>query len=53
LHTQANRANFFAQRGIARREDLSLKRIKRLEGRLSKRTGKLLSLGETRATGTV
>jgi tetratricopeptide (TPR) repeat protein len=53
LHTQANRANFFAQRTIARREDLSLKRIKRLEGRLSKRTGKLLSLGETRVTGTV
>src|ERR1700730_1092776 len=52
LHTQANGSNFLAQRGIARREDLSLKRIKRLEGRLSKRTGKLLSLGETRATGT-
>jgi hypothetical protein len=53
LHTQANHANFFAQRGMARREDLSLKRIKRLEGRLSKRTGKRLPLGETRATGTV
>src|ERR1700730_9028042 len=53
LHTQANHANFFAQRGITRREDLSLQRIKRLEGRLSKRTGKLLSLVETGATGTV
>jgi hypothetical protein len=53
LHMQANHANVFARGGFARRRDLSLKRIKRLEGRLSKRTGKLLSLGETRATGTV
>ena len=52
LHTQANCANVFARGGFARREDLSLKRIKRLEGRLLKRTGKL-SLVETRAPGTV
>ena len=52
-HRQANRANLFAQPGTPRREHLSLKRIKRLEGRLSKRTGKLLSLDETRGTSTV
>jgi len=43
LRTQVNRANVFARNGFARREDLSLKRIKRLEGRLTKRTGKLLA----------
>jgi uncharacterized protein YprB with RNaseH-like and TPR domain len=53
LRTQANQANLFARGGFARREDLSLKRIKRLEGRLTKRTGRLLALADASAVGTV
>ncbi|HTG31173.1 MAG TPA: ribonuclease H-like domain-containing protein [Methylomirabilota bacterium] len=53
LRTQVNRANVFARSGFARREDLSTKRIKRLEGRLTKRTGRLLSLADTSGAGTV
>jgi len=53
LRTQAEHTNVFARGSFVRREDLSLKRIKRLEGRLSKVTGKLLSLDETRASGTI
>jgi uncharacterized protein len=53
LRTQANQANVFARGGFARREDLSLKRINRLEGRLTKGTGKLLALADASAVGTV
>jgi tetratricopeptide (TPR) repeat protein len=52
LRTQANQANVFAQAGLARREDLSLKRIKRLEARLTKRTGRLLELAGASTTVT-
>jgi uncharacterized protein len=52
LRTQVNRANVFARSGFARREDLSTKRIKRLEGRITKRTGRLLSLADTSGAGT-
>jgi uncharacterized protein YprB with RNaseH-like and TPR domain len=54
LRTQANQANVFARGAFARREDLSVKRIKRLEARLTKRTGRLLALADTSAAaGTV
>jgi lipopolysaccharide biosynthesis regulator YciM len=46
LRAQATQANVFARGGFARREDLSAKRIKRLEARLTKRSGKLLALAE-------
>jgi uncharacterized protein YprB with RNaseH-like and TPR domain len=46
LRKQASQTNVFARGGFARREDLSMKRIKRLEGRLTKRSGKLLALTE-------
>jgi uncharacterized protein YprB with RNaseH-like and TPR domain len=47
LRKQASQTNVFARGGFARREDLTVKRIKRLEGRLTKRSGKLLALAET------
>ena len=53
LRTQANQSNVLARSGFARREDLSLKRIKRLEGRLTKRNGRLPALADAGATGTV
>jgi hypothetical protein len=53
LRAQANQTNAFAPGGFARREDLSKKRIKRLEARLAKRAGKLLSLTDFSATGSV
>src|SRR6202163_374589 len=53
LRTHANRADVFARGTFARREDLSVKRIKRLEGRLAKRTGRLLVLADSGATGPV
>jgi uncharacterized protein YprB with RNaseH-like and TPR domain len=53
LRTRANQANVFARGGFARREDLSVKRIKRLEGRLTRRTGRLLALSDTSAASTV
>lgn len=53
LRTRANQSNVLARSGFARREDLSLKRIKRLEGRLTKRNGRLLALADAGATGTV
>jgi tetratricopeptide (TPR) repeat protein len=54
LSAQAKKANVFARGGFARREDLAVKRIKRLEGRLTKRTGKLLALSDASASaGTV
>jgi hypothetical protein len=40
-----------ARGGFVRREDLSTKRIKRLEARLTKCAGGLLELAEARATG--
>ncbi len=52
LRTRVNQANVFARGGFARREDLSVKRIKRLEGRLTGRTGKLLALSDTSAAST-
>jgi hypothetical protein len=52
LRKQASQNNVFARSGFGRRVDLSMKRIKRLEGRLTKRTGKLLTLAET-STSTV
>ena len=53
LRTQANQASVFARAGFARREDLSVKRIKRLEGRLTKRTGTLLAWSDASAASTV
>src|ERR1700733_6493624 len=53
LHMQANAANVFARGGFARREELSVKRIKRLEARLTKRTGRLLTLAGTSAARTI
>jgi uncharacterized protein len=53
LRAQANQANVFARGGYTRREALSVKRIKRLEGRLTKRSGRLLALAEAKATGAV
>jgi tetratricopeptide (TPR) repeat protein len=53
LRTQANQANVFVRSAFARREGLSVKRIKRLEGRLAKRTGRLLVLADSGATGPV
>ena len=53
LRTQANQSNVLARSGFAHREDLSLKRIKRLEGRLTKRNGRLLALPDAGATGAV
>src|SRR6202049_1988065 len=53
LGAQANQTNVFARRGFTRHEDLSVKRIKRLEGRLTKRTGRLLALADRNAIGTV
>jgi hypothetical protein len=50
LRTQASHANVFARNGFARREDLSVKRIKRLEARLTKRTGRLLALADANST---
>jgi uncharacterized protein len=50
LRTQASQANVFAQSGLARREDLSVKRIKRLETRLMMRTGKRLALADASNT---
>ena len=52
LRKQASQTNLFARGGFARREDLSMKRIKRLEGRLTKRSGKRLALTEA-STSTV
>jgi hypothetical protein len=52
LRKQASQPNVFARGGFARREDLTMKRIKRLEGRLTKRSGRLLVLAET-STSTV
>jgi uncharacterized protein YprB with RNaseH-like and TPR domain len=51
LRARATHASVFARAGFARREDLSLKRIKRLEGRLTKRAGGLLELADASATG--
>ena len=53
LRMQASRANVFARNAFARREDLSLKRIKRLESRLTKRTERLLALADAGAPGSV
>lgn len=53
LRTEAKQANVFARGAFTRREVLSLKRIKRLEGRLTKRNGKLLTLAETSVVGAV
>ncbi|HXO62908.1 MAG TPA: ribonuclease H-like domain-containing protein [Candidatus Acidoferrales bacterium] len=53
LRTQANQASVFARGGFARREDVSLKRIKRLEVRLTKRSGRLLELANANAGGSV
>src|SRR3984893_15461918 len=50
LRMQVNQANVFARNSFARREDLSVKRIKRLEARLTKRTGKLLALDDASRT---
>jgi uncharacterized protein len=52
LRTRANQANVFSRGGFARREDLSVKRIKRLEARLTKRTGGLLALADTSTAST-
>jgi tetratricopeptide (TPR) repeat protein len=52
LRTQAIQANMFARGGLARREDLLIKRIKRLENRLTKRAGRLLALADASAAGT-
>jgi len=51
LRARATHAGVFARAGFARREDLSAKRIKRLEGRLTKRAGGLLELADACATG--
>ena len=51
LRVRATHASMFARGGFVRREDLSTKRIKRLERRLTKRAGGLLELAEARATG--
>ena len=53
LRTQASQVNVFARSGLARREDLSVKRIKRLEARLTKRNGRLLALAEASTVSTV
>jgi uncharacterized protein YprB with RNaseH-like and TPR domain len=50
---QANQANVFARGGFARREDLSAKRIKRLERRLTKHTGRLLALADAGTAGSI
>src|ERR1700688_627839 len=49
LLTHANHASVFARGGFARREDLSVKRIKRLERRLTKHNGRLLALANASA----
>jgi hypothetical protein len=53
LRTQASQVNVFARNGFARREDLSVKRIKRLEARLTKRNGRLLALADASTVSTV
>ena len=53
LRTQASQVNVFARSGLARREDLSVKRIKRLEARLTKRNGRLLALADASSVSTV
>jgi uncharacterized protein len=50
LRARATHASVFARGGFARREDLSTKRIKRLEARLTKCAGGLLEVAEARAT---
>ena len=50
LRARANHASVFARGGFARRQDLSAKRIKRLERRLTKRVGGLLDLPDASAT---
>src|SRR6202163_2774897 len=50
LRKQASQANVFPRSGLMRREDLSVKRIKRLEVRLTKRTGRLLALADASST---
>src|ERR1700681_857703 len=50
LRKQASQANVFPRSGLMRREDLSIKRIKRLEARLTKRTGRLLALADASST---
>src|ERR1700692_3289617 len=49
LRRHANQADVFARGRYARREDLSVKRIKRLEGRLTKHNGRLLALANASA----
>jgi uncharacterized protein YprB with RNaseH-like and TPR domain len=51
LRARASHASMFARGGFVRREDLSTKRIKRLEARLTKCAGGLLERAEARATG--
>jgi uncharacterized protein len=51
LRARAAHASVSARGGFVRREDLSTKRIKRLEARLTKCAGGLLELAEARATG--
>lgn len=50
---QADLASVFARGAFARSEELSVKRIKRLEGRITKRSGKLLALADASTGGTV